>query len=110
MDVQEVYDNPLVGRYATEAMSKLWGPRRKFTTWRRLWVALAEAQAELGLLSDDGKTPRITAAQLQSLRDNVENIDFARAEKYEIEKRHDVAAHIAAYGDAAPVARGIIHL
>ena len=63
-----VYDNPLVTRYASREMARLWGPQRKFSTWRRLWVALAEAQHELGLLADDGRTPRIRADQLAELR------------------------------------------
>ena len=53
----DVYDNPLVTRYASREMAELWGPQRKFSTWRRLWVALAEAEHELGLLADDGRTP-----------------------------------------------------
>ena len=68
MDSLQVYDNPLVSRYASPEMAQLWGPQRKFSTWRRLWLALAEAERELGLLADDGKTPRITPAQLGELR------------------------------------------
>jgi adenylosuccinate lyase len=109
-DSPDVYDNPLVSRYASPEMAELWGPRRKFTTWRRLWVALAEAEAELGMTADDGATPRITPEQIAELRGQVENIDFAAAERYERELRHDVMAHIHAYGDVAPGARGIIHL
>ena len=110
MDRFDVYDNPLVSRYASPEMARLWGPRRKFSTWRKLWVALAEAQHELGLLADDGVSPRITAAQLDELRAHVDDVDFAVAERYERELRHDVMAHIHAYGDIAPGARGIIHL
>src|SRR5262245_24577455 len=58
------YDNPLITRYASRKMAELWGPQRKHGTWRRLWLALAEAQHELGLTAADGVTPRITAAQL----------------------------------------------
>src|SRR5262245_11376276 len=58
-----VYDNPLIGRYASREMAERWGPRRKFGTWRRLWLWLAEAQHALGLLSEDGKSPRISTAQ-----------------------------------------------
>ena len=96
------YDNPLIGRYASAEMSRLWGPQRKFSTWRRLWVALAEAQAELGL--------PITPAQIAEMRAAIERIDFAAAEGYERRLRHDVMAHVHAFGDAAPSAKGIIHL
>src|SRR5207248_4422997 len=72
-----VYDNPLVTRYACREMAELWGPQRKFSTWRRLWVALAEAQHELGLKADDGVMPRITDVQLDELRAHVDDIDFA---------------------------------
>ncbi|MGL4551093.1 MAG: adenylosuccinate lyase, partial [Gemmataceae bacterium] len=110
MDSPDVYDNPLVSRYAGPEMSALWGPRRKFTTWRRLWVALAEAQAEIGLTTEDGVTPRITAAQIDEMRAGVEHLDLAAADRYEREVRHDVMAHNHAFGDVAPSARGIIHL
>ncbi len=104
------YDNPLVTRYATRQMAELWGPQRKFSTWRRLWVALAEAEQELGLPADDGVRPRITPAQLDELRAHVDDIDFARADAHERRLRHDVMAHIHAYGEAAPGARDILHL
>jgi adenylosuccinate lyase len=91
-------------------MARLWGPQRKFSTWRRLWVALAEAEHELGMTAADGVSPRITPAQLDELRAHVDDVDFAAAEAYERELRHDVMAHIAAYGDVAPGARGIIHV
>jgi adenylosuccinate lyase len=110
MDSFQNYDNPLVTRYASREMAALWGPRRKFSTWRRLWVALAEAEHELGLLSDDGRTPRITASQLAELRAHADDIDFARADAHERRLRHDVMAHIHAYGESAPAAAGIIHL
>jgi adenylosuccinate lyase len=104
------YDNPLVSRYASPEMSALWGPRRKFTTWRRLWVALAESLAEAGLMAEDGVTPRITPEQIEELRSQIDNLDLASADRYEREVRHDVMAHNLAYGDVAPSARGIIHL
>jgi adenylosuccinate lyase len=106
----EVYDNPLVTRYASPEMARLWGPQRKFSTWRRLWVALAEAEHELGLLADDGRTPRVRPEQLASLRSHTADIDFAKADEYERRFRHDVMAHIHAYGDVAPAARDVIHL
>jgi adenylosuccinate lyase len=98
----EFYDNPLIARYASDEMSRLWSPRRKFTTWRRLWVALAEAEAELGL--------PITAAQIAELKAHVDNLDFHAAEAHERRLRHDVMSHVHAYGDVCPGARPIIHL
>jgi len=96
------YDNPLVGRYASAEMSALWGPQRKFSTWRQLWVWLAEAESELGL--------SISKAQIDELRAHVGDIDFEAAARYERKLRHDVMAHVHAYGDQCPSARGIIHL
>src|SRR5438105_12399343 len=110
MNEHDVYDNPLVTRYASREMAELWGPQRKFSTWRRLWVALAEAEHELGLVKDDGVTPRITKAQLEALRAHVDDIDFARAETLEKQLRHDVMAHIRTYGEACTSAQDIIHL
>jgi adenylosuccinate lyase len=110
MHETDVYDNPLVIRYASREMAELWGPQRKFSTWRRLWVALAEAEHELGLLADDGVTLRITSAQIAELRAHTDDIDFDRAEALERKLRHDVTAHIHTYAEAAPVARDIIHL
>ncbi len=96
------YDNPLIGRYASAAMSALWSPQRKFGTWRRLWVALAEAEAELGL--------PITPQQIDELRAKADEIDFEAAALHERRLRHDVMAHVHAYGDVCPTARPIIHL
>ena len=110
MDSFQVYDNPLVTRYASPEMARLWGPQRKFSTWRRLWVALAEAQHELGLLTDDGKSPRISSAQLAELRAHLDDVDFPRAAEHERRLRHDVMAHIHSYGEVAPSARDILHL
>ncbi len=110
MDSLDVFENPLVGRYCGEAMKRLWSPRRKFSTWRRLWVALAEAQAELGMTGDDGTIARIRPEVLAEMRDHTDDIDFDAAAKYEREMRHDVMAHIHSFGDVAPSARGIIHL
>jgi adenylosuccinate lyase len=83
-------------------MARLWSAQSKFSTWRRLWVALAEAQRALGL--------KIAEEQIDTLRAQVETIDFAAADRYERRFRHDVMAHIHALGDAAPLARPIIHL
>src|SRR3954469_17675500 len=110
MEATEVFDNPLVGRYASPEMARLWGPQRKHSTWRKLWVALAEAQHELGLLADDGVTPRIRPEQLAELRAHLDDIDFRRAAEHERRLRHDVMAHIHAYGEVAPGARAILHL
>src|SRR6059036_2596599 len=103
-------DNPLVSRYASREMTELWGAQRKFSTWRRLWLALAEAQHELGLVGSDGVTPRISAAQLNELRQHLDDIDFAKAAAHERRLRHDVMAHIHTFGEACPAAREILHL
>jgi adenylosuccinate lyase len=110
MSETTVYDNPLVTRYASREMAELWGPQRKFSTWRRLWVALAEAEHELGLVGPDGKTQRIAPSQLLALTAHVDDIDFVRAAEQERRLRHDVMAHIHAYGEACPEARDILHL
>ncbi len=104
------YDNPLIARYAGASMSERWGPRRKFRTWRRLWLALAEAEQELGLLAADGRTPRITAAQLAELKAHLDDIDFDRAAHWEKQLRHDVMAHVHTLGEVAPDCKEIIHL
>ena len=98
----EFYENPLVNRYASREMSALFGAQRRHSTWRRLWVMLAEAEAELGL--------PISREQIDELRAHVDDIDFAAAERYERKLRHDVMAHVHAYGDVCPKARPIIHL
>jgi adenylosuccinate lyase len=105
-----VYDNPLVTRYASREMVELWGPQRKFSTWRRLWVVLAEAQHELGLRADDGVSPRIRPDQLEQMRAHIDDIDFARALTLERQFRHDVMAHIHAFAEVCPSARDILHL
>jgi adenylosuccinate lyase len=110
MDEFRLYDNPLIGRYASREMSELWGPQRKFSTWRRLWVALAEAELELGLTNAKGTAPRIQQSQIESMRAHVDDINFERAATLENELRHDVMAHIHAYGETCPEARDIIHL
>lgn len=98
----EIYQNPLNTRYASAEMSGIWSAQTKHSTWRKLWIALAESQQKLGLnISDD---------QLAELRSNVDNIDFDAAARYEREVRHDVMAHVHAYKDLCPTAGGIIHL
>lgn len=97
-----VYVSPLVERFATAEMARLWSADRKFSTWRRCWVALAEAERELGL--------NVTEEQIAEMRAHLDDIDYAAAEAYERKTRHDVMAHIHAFGDVAPLARPIIHL
>ena len=96
------YENPLISRYASDEMSRAWSAQKKFSTWRQLWVALAEAERELGL--------SITQEQIDELRGAVDDVDFEKAAHYEHELRHDVMAHVHTYGDRCPGARGIIHL
>ncbi len=97
-----VYTSPLVERVATKEMAELWGAQKKFSTWRRCWLALAEAEQELGL--------PITDAQLEAMRAHLDDIDFEAARRFEEETRHDVMAHIHTFGVAAPEAKAIIHL
>jgi adenylosuccinate lyase len=99
---QDEYEHPLVSRYASADMVRLWSPQSRCSTWRRIWVALAQAERELGL--------PIRAAQVRALERAVDDIDFRAAAEYERKLRHDVMAHIHAFGEAAPAARGIIHL
>jgi adenylosuccinate lyase len=97
-----LYENPLVTRYASREMAELWSAHKRVSTWRRLWVALAEAERDLGLAISD--------EQIAELKANVDAIDFERAAQHEARLRHDVMAHVLTYGEAAPAARGIIHL
>jgi len=105
-----VADNPLVSRYASRAMAQLWSPQRKHAIWRQLWLALAEAQHELGMTADDGVSPRIRPEQLVAMKAHLDDIDFRKAAEYEKRFRHDVMAHIHTFADAAPEARDILHL
>jgi len=100
--MHDQYTNPLISRYASREMSRLWSPQKKHSTWRRLWVALAEAEKELGL--------NVTQAQIDELKAHVDDIDFENAARHEKRRRHDVMAHVEAYGDICPTARPIIHL
>ena len=100
--MNESYTSPLVERFATKAMAAHWSPQKKFSTWRRCWIALAEAEQSLGI--------EITDAQLEEMRAHVDDIDFEAARKFERELRHDVMAHIHAWGLVAPKAMPIIHL
>lgn len=98
----DCYESPLSSRYASPEMLKLFSMETRIQTWRKLWVALAKAEMELGL--------PITEEQVQQLEEQVKNIDFACATAREKEVRHDVMAHVYTYGKAAPKAAGIIHL
>ncbi len=102
MPKHDVYESPLVTRYASPAMCELFGARRRILTWRRLWLALAKAQRRAGLT--------ITDKQIRQLERTIEQIDFAAAARHEKRLRHDVMAHLYAWGDIAPAARGILHL
>ena len=97
------YQHPLGTRYGSAEMSYVWSEQNKFSTWRRLWVALAEAELSLGV---DG----ISERQVEQLRANVDTIDFEYAEAKEKELRHDVMSHIHAFGKQCPEAMKIIHL
>ena len=102
MSDEKVYDNPLVSRYASSEMSYIWSPEHKFRLWRRFWLALAEAERDLGL--------PITRKQLAEMRQHLEDINYQAARRYERQLRHDVMAHVRAFADQCPAARGIIHL
>lgn len=96
------YENPLNTRYASREMQENFGDEKRFRLWRTLWIALAEAEMELGL--------PITQEQVDELKAHHDDIDYDNADRYEREVRHDVMAHVKAYGDVAPNAKGIIHL
>lgn len=102
MTDHDSYQSPLSTRYAGEAMRATFSERKKFVTWHRIWLALAESQRELGL--------PVTEEQLAELRANLEHVDFELAARYERELRHDVMAHVHAWGERCPKARGILHL
>ena len=96
------YKNPLEERYSSEEMLYNFSPNNKFRNWRKLWIALAEIEKDLGL--------DISVEQIAQLKENAEDIDYEKAAEYEKKFRHDVMAHVHTYGDAAPLAKGIIHL
>ena len=100
--MKNTYESPLNSRYASREMQELFSPDMKFRTWRRLWIALAEAEKELGL--------NITDEQINELKKYKDDINYDVAEEKEKEFRHDVMAHIHAYGEQCPNARAIIHL
>ncbi len=102
MSEHTVYTNPLVTRYASKEMQRAFSDDKRFKLWRKLWIALAESEMELGL--------NITKAQVEELKAFAEDIDYEAAERLEREVRHDVMAHVKAYGGQAKSADGIIHL
>lgn len=102
MSEHEFYINPLCTRYAGEEMKRIFSDDNKFSTWRRLWLTLAESEKELGIdISDE---------QLDQMRQNLTNIDYAAAAEHERRVRHDVMAHVLTFGECCPKARPIIHL
>ncbi|MCL2226713.1 MAG: adenylosuccinate lyase [Oscillospiraceae bacterium] len=96
------YENPLCKRYASREMQRIFSDDTKFSTWRKLWIALAESQRELGL--------EISEKQIAEMKSHVSDINYESAAKHEAETRHDVMAHILAYGEQCPSAKPIIHL
>lgn len=100
--MKNTYESPFNTRYASSEMQELFSPDKKFKTWRRLWIALAEAEKELGL--------NITEEQIREMKQFKDDINYDMAEEKEKEVRHDVMAHVHAYGEQCPKARGIIHL
>ncbi|MCH1570948.1 MAG: hypothetical protein L7S64_06335, partial [Longimicrobiales bacterium] len=94
------YMHPLSDRYASREMQQVFSPARRYGTWRRLWIALAESEAELGLdISDEA---------LEQMRAAADKLDLVKAAEYEKRFRHDVMAHVHLFGDDAPAAKGII--
>ena len=100
--MKDRYESPLSSRYASAYMLRLFSAETRVRTWRRLWVALARAEHNLGL--------PITGEQVAELEAHIEDIDFELAAQREREVRHDVIAHVYTYGKAAPSAAGVIHL
>ena len=100
--MHDIYENPLCKRYASREMQEIFSDNRKFSTWRRLWIALAESEQELGL--------DITDEQIAEMKAHIDDIDYELAAQREKEVRHDVMAHIYAYGTVCPKAKPIIHL
>ena len=102
MTDNSVYQNPLITRYASSEMAENFSDEKRFKLWRKLWIALAESEMELGL--------KITQSQIDEMKKFAENINFELAEKFEREVRHDVMAHVKAFGTQASSAMPIIHL
>jgi adenylosuccinate lyase len=101
-DRGERFDHPLIERYASQEMARLFSPRARHTTWRDLWIALAEAEQQLGF--------PVTPEQIAELKQHRDTFDWERVAQLEKELRHDVMAHVHHYGELASKARPIIHL
>ena len=99
---KNAYESPLPARYSGKEMKYIFSPDKKFRTWRKLWIALAESEMELGL--------PITQEQIDELKANQDNINYEVAQEREKLVRHDVMSHVYAYGQQCPNAKGIIHL
>jgi adenylosuccinate lyase len=97
-----IYKTPLSGRYASSEMNYIWSSNKKYSTWRKLWVALAKTEQELGI--------DITDEQIKEMEENIQNIDYDVVAKREAECRHDVMAHVYEFGTKCPNAKPIIHL
>ena len=106
--MNDKYQSPLSERYASKEMQYIFSPDMKFKTWRKLWIALAETEYELGL-SENGK-PVITKEQIEELKQHADDINYEVAKEREKLVRHDVMSHVYAYGEQCPNAKGIIHL
>ena len=100
--MEKVYKTPLATRYASKEMNEIWSADNKYSTWRRLWVALAETEKELGI--------NITDEQINEMKGHISDIDYDVVSKRESECRHDVMAHVYEFGTKCPLAKGIIHL
>ena len=96
------YVSPFCERYASAKMKYIFSPDYKYGTWRKLWIALAEAERELGI--------NITQAQIDEMKAHVADIDYDKERRYESRVRHDVMAHLLTFGDACPNAKPIMHL
>ena len=101
---RDIYQEPLVSRYTSREMQELFSEYTRIRTWRQCWIALAEAQYELGL------TDIVTQEMINELKENADDIDFELASQKEKEIRHDVMAHVFTYGQKCPTAEPIIHL
>lgn len=102
MEENSIYKTPLAGRYASSEMNKIWSNDMKYSTWRKLWIALAETEKELGI--------NITEEQINEMKQNINNIDYDIVSKREAECRHDVMSHVYEFGIKCPNAKPIIHL
>ena len=101
------YVSPLSERYASKEMQYIFSPDMKFSTWRRLWIALAETEKELDLKGEDGM-PRITDEMIEEMKSHISDINYEVAKEREKLVRHDVMSHVYAYGQQCPKAAGIV--